>query len=238
MSGSALHAPARSLADACGLPLAVYRREHVQGCVVRMLRREQLADIPALVAALESDAALRARLRRSIAVAGSGLFRDPNQLRTLDEQVLPSIIYGAKRIRIWSAGCGAGEEAYTLATMLEWHGALARSEIVGTDILGELLTEAEAGVVGGARIPAGLRGRVHWDERDLTAQGSPGEFDLILCRDLLTYLTPASAAAVERTLHGALAPGGVIVVGRNEKLEQTDLLGLAPIAESAYRRLA
>jgi len=237
VSGTLLHAPVRGLAAATGLPLAAYHREHVRGCVVRMLRREQLTDVPALVAAIDADAALRTRLRRSIAVASSGLFRDPNQLRAMDEHILPSIVYGARRIRVWAAGCGAGEEAYTVATMLEWHGALGRAEIVGSDILTELLTEAEAGVVGGARIPAGMRGRVRWDERDLTSQGAPGEFDLVLCRDLLTYLRPAAAAAVERTLVGGLAKGGVIMVGRNEKLEQVEDLGLVQIADSAYRRL-
>lgn len=237
MSGTLLHAPARGLAAATGLPLDAYQREHLRGCVVRMLRREQLTDVPALVAAIDADPGLRTRLRRSIAVAGSGLFRDPNQLRAMDEHVLPSIVYGAKRIRVWVAGCGAGEEAYTIATMLEWNGALARSEIVGSDILSELLAEAEAGVVGGARIPAGMRGRVRWDERDLTSQEAPGQFDLILCRDLLTYLRPGAAAAVERTLVGALAQGGVITVGRNEKLEHLEELGLVQIADSAYRRL-
>ena len=237
MSGTLLHAPARSLAAAVGLPLAAYRPEHVQGCVVRMLRREQLTGLPALAAAVDADPALRAKLRRSIAVAGSGLFRDPNHLRSIDQHVLPSVVYGAKHIRAWSAGCGAGEEAYTLATMLEWHGVLGRSEIVGSDILGELLSEAAAGVVGGARIPAGLRGRVQWDERDLTSQPAPGEFDLILCRDLVTYLTPLGAGAVARTLAASLSIGGVIVVGRNERLEHTDDLGLTEIAPSAYRRI-
>jgi chemotaxis methyl-accepting protein methylase len=220
-----------------GLPLAAYRPEHIQGCVVRMLRREQLTDLPGLVSALESDDALRAKLRRSIAVAGSGLFRDPNHLRSIDRHVLPSVVYGAKRVRVWSAGCGAGEEAYTLATMMEWHGVLARSEILGSDILGELLAEAEAGVVGGARIPAALRGRVQWDERDLTSQGAPAEFDLVLCRDLITYLTPEAAAVVGRTLAAALAPGGVIVVGRNERLVRAEELGLREISPSAYRRV-
>ena len=237
MSGTLLHAPARGLAAAVGLPLGAYRPEHIQGCVVRMLRREQLTDLRALVAAVDADPALRAKLRRSIAVAGSGLFRDPNHLRSIDQHVLPSIVYGAKRIRVWSAGCGAGEEAYTLATMLEWHGVLGRAEIVGSDILGELLAEAEAGVVGGARIPANLRGRVQWDERDLTTQPPPGEFSLILCRDFLTYLTPEAAAGVESRLAGGLAAGGVLALGRNERLERPSALGLAQISPGAYRRL-
>jgi chemotaxis protein methyltransferase CheR len=234
-----LNAPPRTLTDAVGLPLQAYRREHVHGCVVRSLRREQVSDLQALVAAVDGDQNVRARLRRSVAVAGSGLFRDPNQLRLVDRHVMPSVVSGAKRVRVWSAGCGGGEEAYTLATMLEWNGVLSRSEIVGSDILEELVAEAAAGVVGGARTPAGLRGRVQWDVRDLTTAGPPeGEFDLVLCRDLLTYLTPVACEAVERTLAAALSVGGVIVVGRNERLENADALGLSRITPSAYRRLS
>src|SRR5439155_16556344 len=104
-------------------------------------------------------------------------------------------------VRAWSAGCAAGEEAFSIAMMLEWHGLLARAEVVGSDILDESLADAEAGVVGGARIPAGLRGKVAWDRRDLTSgDGAPREgFDLVLCRNVVTFLTPVAAEAVTRT---------------------------------------
>jgi chemotaxis protein methyltransferase CheR len=239
MTGSLLQSqsPARTLADACGLPLGAYRRDHVRSMVVRTMRREQVPDLPALIALMDEEPDVRLRLRRAITVATTGLFRDPTQLRWLDAEVMPSLTAGAKHLRAWSAGCAAGEEAFTLAMMLEWQGMLARSEIFGSDILAELLAEGDAGMVGGARIPANLRGRVKWDLRDLTSGGAPGsDFDLVLCRNVMTYLTPVAAETVSQTLAGALAPGGVLVLAREERVEDPVALGLTEIAPNAYRR--
>jgi chemotaxis protein methyltransferase CheR len=231
------NAHVRGLAEALGLPLASYRRDHVKNCVVRALRREQVTDLNALVALVDGDPVVRTRLRRSIAVSTTGLFRDPTQLRWLDSAVMPSLTAGVKRFRAWSAGCAAGEEAFTVAMMLEWHGVLGNSEVVGSDILEESLAEGQSGVVGGARIPAGMRGRVNWDLRDLTAGTTPGgQFELILCRNVMTFLTPPAAEAVARALAAALAPGGVILVAREERIEDPESLGLVPISGSAYKR--
>ena len=241
MSAPALQpqAPTRGLAQALGLPLAAYRRDHVRDCVVRALRREQSVDLASLVALVDRDPEVRTRLRRAIAVSTTGLFRDPTQLRWLDSAVMPSIAAGVKRFRAWSAGCAAGEEAFTVAMMLEWHGVLGNSEVVGSDILEESLAEGESGVVGGARIPAGMRGRVNWDLRDLTQGATPGgEFQLVLCRNVMTFLTPPAAEAVARTLAGALALGGVLLVAREERVEDPGSLGLVPISGSAYRRVS
>jgi chemotaxis methyl-accepting protein methylase len=121
--------------------------------------------------------------------------------------------------------------------MLEWHGVLGNSEVIGSDILEESLAEGESGVVGGARIPAGMRGRVKWDLRDLTTGVTPGgQFELVLCRNVMTFLTPPAAEAVARTLAGALAPGGVLLVAREERVEDPESLGLVSISGSAYRR--
>jgi chemotaxis protein methyltransferase CheR len=229
--------PARTLAAACGLPLAAYRRDHVHNAVIRAMRREQVGDLAALVRLVDADVEARSRLRRSVAVSTTGLFRDPEQLRWIDAEVVSPLQYLGRPVRVWSAGCAAGEEAFTLAMMLEWHGLLCRADVVGSDILEESLVEAEAGVVGGARIPAGLRGQVNWDRRDLTSAPAPGgEFDVVLCRNLVGFLTPVAADAVTRAAAEALAPGGVLVLGRDEQVEDAATLGLARIGASAYRR--
>jgi chemotaxis protein methyltransferase CheR len=239
MTGPLLQSQAtRSLADACDLPLGSYRRDHVYSCVVRAMRREQVTDLPGLVRLIDADPEVRTQLRRAITVATTGLFRDPTQLRWVDRHVMPSLTAGAKHARAWSAGCAAGEEAFTVAMMLEWHGMLGRSEVIGSDILDESLAEAETGVVGGARIPAGLRGRVKWDKRDLANEPAPeGSFELVLCRNVLAFLTPVAARTTLQSLAGALAPGGVLVVARDEVIEKPGELGLAEIAPHAYRRV-
>jgi chemotaxis protein methyltransferase CheR len=234
-----LQSPTRTLADACGLPLGAYRRDHVHSCVVRAMRREQVTELPGLVRVIDTDPEARTHLRRAITVATTGLFRDPTQLRWVDRHVMPSLTAGAKHTRAWSAGCAAGEEAFTVAIMLEWHGMLGRSEVIGTDILEESLAEAESGVVGGARIPPGLRGRVNWDLRDLTNGGAPdGSFELVLCRNVLSFLAPTPAQSLLHTLAGSLSPGGVLVVARDELIDAPGKLGLVELAPNAYRRIA
>jgi chemotaxis protein methyltransferase CheR len=230
--------PARTLSDALGIPIGAYRRDHVHACLVRVMRREHTPDVPALIRLVDEDAEIRSNLRRAIAVSTTGLFRDPSQLRWLDSKVMPSLTAGVTHLRVWSAGCSAGEEAFTLAMMLEWRGKLPLSEIVGSDILEESLAEGDAGLVAGARIPPNLRGRVAWDKRDLTSEGPPGgEFNLVLCRNLMSFLNPVAAEAVGRTLASSLALGGVIALGRDERIEAATSLGLAPIAPSTYRRV-
>jgi chemotaxis protein methyltransferase CheR len=209
----------------------------VHACVVRALRREVVPNVAALVELIDADAEARTRLRRAIAASSTRLFRDADQLRWLDSHLLPTLLGGTKHLRVWSAGCSAGEEAFTLATMLEWHGALWRADVVGSDILDETLAEGEAGLVGGARIPASLRGRVEWDQRDLTSDGPPSDdFDMVLCRGLLPFLTKPAADSLAETLVASLALGGVLVIGREDQLEGATRLGLAPIAPHAYRR--
>jgi chemotaxis protein methyltransferase CheR len=231
--------PTRTLAAACGLPLSAYRRDHVRSCVVRALRREQLPDLAALVRHIDADATARTRLRRALAVSATGLFRDPNQLRWVDGTVIPFLKAANREVRAWSAGCAAGEEAFTLAMMLEWHRMSDDSEVVGSDILEESLAEGESGVVGGARIPSALRGRVEWDRRDLLSDGPPrNDFNLVLCRNLLSYLTPIAAEVLARTLATSLAYGGVLVLARDERIESPGAHGLEELASYAYRRTA
>lgn len=235
---SLLHAPSRTLADALGLPLASYRPDHVRDCAMRIMRRYDLRDVNSLIELIDSDPDVRIRLRRSIAVATTGLFRDPSQLRWLDAKVIPALAASLRHLRAWSAGCAGGEEAFTLAMMLEWNGMLGSCEVVGTDILEESLEDAERGVSGGARIPPNLRQKVQWDLRDLVMGGAPGgEFHLVLCRNLLSFLTPVAAESVARTLVGSLAVGGVVLVAREERIEGAAALGLVEIGASAYRRV-
>jgi chemotaxis methyl-accepting protein methylase len=60
---------------------------------------------------------------------------------------------------------------------------------------------------------------------------------VVLCRNVMTFLTPVAAESVARTMASALSPGGVLLVARGETIEDPDALGLASIAASAYQRI-
>lgn len=203
----------------------------------RALEREGAAGVNELVRRLDADPEARQRFRTSVAVSVSGLFRDPAQFDLLEQTLLPPLLAGGRRITVWSAGCANGTELYSLAIVLQRLDALERAHLLGSDLLEENLAEARRGTFDGGAIASELRARCRWERRDLTRDGAPpGAWRLALCRNLAIYLAPAARHALHATLAAALAPGGVLLLGRSERLTRPEALGLEPVAPHAYRR--
>jgi len=176
----------------------------------------------------------------------------------LAQYVLPAILKhkhstGCRDVRIWSAGCAGGQEAYSLAALL--HRALEdelpqwRPLIFGTDIDNAALAAAAAGVYrredfrftqlgildryfhrrdGGYAVGEELRRLVRFSRDDLTRPDrvAPvdsvfGGFDLVLCRNLLIYLTQPKQREVMAKLYRSLVPGGYLILGDAESLPES-----------------
>src|ERR1700730_5232276 len=88
-----------------------------------------------------------------LTVQVSEMFRDPGYFRAVREQVVP-LLRTYPSLKVWVAGCSAGEEAYSLAILLREEGLLDRSLIYATDINPQSLLKAEAGVFDVDRIAA------------------------------------------------------------------------------------
>jgi chemotaxis protein methyltransferase CheR len=229
----------RQLSEATRIDLVLYRESHVHERVRRALAREGVAGLGALVKVLRRDEEARTRFRRSLAVSVSGLFRDPEQFELLERELLPTLAENGRRISVWSAGCADGSELYSVALLLERLGLLERSFLLGTDLLAENLALARRGVYEGAAMPEHIRARVRWEERDLLGlDARPGAFRLVLCRNMAIYLAPAAKDELHRRLAGVLAQGGVLLLGRSERLISPQSLGLAPAGPHAYRKVA
>ena len=205
----------------------------------RALELEGAASVNELTRLLAADAEARRRFRTSVAVSVSGLFRDPAQFDLLEQALLPPLLAGGRRITAWSAGCANGTELYSLAIVLQRLGALERAHLLGSDLLEENLAAARRGELDGVAIAPELRARCRWERRDLTRDGvPPGAWRLVLCRNLAIYLAPAARHALHETLAGALTPGGVLLLGRSERLTHPEALGLESVAPHAYRKVA
>jgi chemotaxis protein methyltransferase CheR len=242
MSSEAL-APRRRLAErgltrACGLPLGHFRCEHVAEQIKRACAREGAADAAELAHLLAHDEPARGRFRRSVAISHGAMFRDPEQFELLERVIFPRLLADGRRLTVWSAGCADGSELYTLGIVLERLGALERSLLLGSDLLDENLALARGGSYDGHPISIGVRARTRWERRDLVADGPPaGHWRLVLCRNVAIYLEPAARSALYANLVGALAPRGVLLLGRSERLLDAGALGLRQIAPHAYERI-
>lgn len=190
---------------------------------------------PEIVAAAQrDDARLRHRLSQAVPVGETFFFRIPEHFAFVRDVIAPRWAAEPARNRaVWSAGCATGEEAYSLAAVLRGAG-VADFEVVGTDLVESNVETARAGRYGRWSLRAGLppaedpfveapehsdarevapelRARVRFEVRNLLdGAPAPCRFDLVFCRNVLIYFTPAAAARAVDCLASALAPGGVV----------------------------
>lgn len=224
-----------ALARVSALPLDGFRDEHLATQLRRALTSERVPDAGALARRLAADPTALRRFRRSIAVSVTGPFRDPHQFDLLERELLPPLLARPGRLRVWSAGCSDGSELISVGRVLDRLGGLERAQLLGSDLLEENVERARAGT---AELPEPeLRRRLRWEQRDLLAGEAPaGSWQLIVCRNVAIYFTAPARERLDALLAEALAPGGVLLLGRAERLRDAAALGLVPAGPHAYRR--
>lgn len=192
------------------------------------------------------DAAFFASLLEYLTVQVSEMFRDPAYFRSLRENVVP-LLRTYPSLKVWVAGCSAGEEVYSLAILLREEGLLERSLIYATDINAQALKRAEAGVYDLDRIAAftanhqqsgarsslsdyytaaygraifdrSLRERVVFSDHSLATDSVFAEVHLVSCRNVLIYFDKALQDRALGLFHEALCRKGFLGLGAKESL--------------------
>jgi two-component system CheB/CheR fusion protein len=186
------------------------------------------------------------RLFDTILINVTAFFRDPSAWQAVQEQVTPRILAGKRAgdpIRVWSAGCASGEEAYSLAIVLaEALGIEAfrdRVKIYATDVDEEALARARQASYTArevAGVPAellakyfeenngrfafhkDLRRSVIFGRHDLIQDAPISRIDLLSCRNTLMYLNTETQARILERFHFALHERGFLFLGKAETL--------------------
>jgi two-component system CheB/CheR fusion protein len=219
-----------------------------QATILRRLRgrmnatgRSTLADYAVY---LESDPEEYARLVNSFLIKVTEFFRDPKLFDHLRTKVLPELIAEARRerreLRIWSAGCSTGEEAYSLAIVVAeaiGDGPWPDVRIFATDIDRAAIAFARRGIYppaalkslptatrdrffvrsdGRYEVSKRLRGVMVFGEHDLGDRAPFPRIDLLLCRNVLIYFTRSMQQIALETFAFSLRPGGRLALGTSE----------------------
>jgi two-component system CheB/CheR fusion protein len=187
-----------------------------------------------------------AHLFNTILINVTSFFRDPPVWDYLASDVVPKVVAAkkpAEPIRVWSAGCASGEEAYTLAILLAENLGLEafreRVKIYGTDVDNDALAQARLGTylmkdlddvkppllenyfeaTGDKRVfRKDLRRNVIFGRHDLMQDAPISRLDLLVCRNCLMYFNAEAQARVLERFHFAVAEGGYLVLGKAEML--------------------
>jgi chemotaxis protein methyltransferase CheR len=213
-----------------------------------------------------TDKMFHMKLLEGLTVRYTELFRDPEFYMALRYQVLPYLSTFSE-LRIWSAGCSTGEEAYSLAILLDEYGLLDNATIIATDVNPANIEQAKKGhysthrireytrnyANSGGRAQLGkyysvqkgaiefcdrLKKHIHFQQHDLIKDQIPGSFDLILCRNVMIYFSGLLQTHVTERLTSGVRCYGYLAVGMQEKLNSKDH-HISPIDEEyrIYRKV-
>ena len=192
-------------------------------------------------------------------------FRDRAPFDVLDRNVLPQLAKSraqSKRLRIWSAGCSTGQEVFSLAMIFaenpdQWRGWTV--DILGTDVSSGCVDRARAGSYSQFEVQRGLGigQMIKWFEEGadgwravetlrrpvrfqvhnlLEPPPHPGGFDIVLCRNVLLYLSAEKKTLAFERVASALAPDGWLMLGAGETvIGQTTKFGADINARGLYR---
>ncbi|WP_439687216.1 protein-glutamate O-methyltransferase [Cupriavidus oxalaticus] len=205
---------------------------------------------------VEDDPVELEALVRGLPIHVTEFFRDPDAWALLRHDVIQPLVRGAtdRPVRVWTPACSTGEEAYSVAMLLEdvarENGTTPNFQIFATDAAPDIVARASRGFFAkermaavppllladyfysmdrGFRIKRFLREKMVFVPQDLIGDPPFSGLDLVTCRNLLIYLEPETVEAVLHLLHAALRMGGYLFLGSSEA-HQLQSRGFEPVS--------
>jgi two-component system, chemotaxis family, CheB/CheR fusion protein len=232
--------------DARGFDFTGYKRSSLARRIRKRMQEAGSGDYVDYRDKLETSAEEFNHLFNTILINVTGFFRDADTWNFLQHEAMPELLANVeptREIRVWSAGCASGEEAYSLAIAfseaLGIDGCAKRVKIYGTDVDDEALRDARVGVYSTKALeglPAELRSkyfeqngtqfafrpdlrrRVIFGRHDITRDAPISRLDLLVCRNTLMYFNVETQSQVIDRFHFALREGGYLFLGKAEML--------------------
>lgn len=263
-SDAELAAIARVLYSDAGIVIAPGKGSMVQSRLGKRLRALGLRDYASYIALIISEAGAEERraMISALTTNVTQFFRENHHFETLRQSALPPLLECARagqRIRIWSAGCSNGQEAFSIAmTLADMAPDLGKLDIriLATDIDPQMIARGREALYdpatlttvpnslrrfltqedGGMRIVEPLRRLVSFRELNLhDTWPMRGPFDIIFCRNVVIYFDPDSQARLWQRFETVLQPGGWLFVGHSERVPLIPPCKLTTAGITTYR---
>ncbi len=249
-----------------GFDFMGYKRSSIERRVSKRMAEVDVQRYEDYIDYLELHPDEFAELFNTLLINVTGFFRDPLIWEYLATEILPDLINSRAEdapLRVWSAGCASGEEAYTLAMVLAR--ALGdrafqdRVKIYATDVDDDALDHARHGAFLPRQIEdvprdalerfferteqrymfrKDLRRCVIFGRNDLVQDAPISRVDLLVCRNTLMYFTAETQSQVLRRFNFALDNDGVLMLGRSEMLiTHTDLFTPVDVKRRVFRKV-
>lgn len=235
-----------AIAERYGYDFRGYTRASITRRVLSAQARFGAKHLPELAERILDDPSLFASVLSALTVQVTELFRDPGFFLAFREHVVPKL-RTYPEVKLWHAGCATGEEAYSMAILMDEEGLYERCVIYGTDLDETAIARAKCGVyserqtelfttnhaLAGGRGPLSsycthgygrlalaeaLRKNVVFFQHDLATDFSLGEMQVVCCRNVALYFDTALRNRVFAVFADSLVTGGFLCLGASEAL--------------------
>lgn len=235
-----------------GVDFTQYKRTTFERRLRRRMVLHQLNSVEEYVEYLRTDLSEVKALYHDVLITVTSFFRDPDSFAFLKESVFPTLIEQKApnaSIRIWVTGCATGEECYSLTICLleclSAHEANLSIQVFGTDVSEEAIDIARQGIYsenqmagvsserrsrfftrneGRYQISKAVREMCVFARQNLGSDPPFSNIDLVSCRNVLIYFTPALQKRVLAIFHYALHANGFLWLGSSESVGETSEL--------------
>ncbi len=256
------------LLEKWGLDFTNYSEASVRRRVAKLLNEFNLKNIEELIEYLTNYPSGRKIFLEKFTVNVTEMFRDPFFFEKLKQFIFP-LFEGKEIVNIWSAGCSSGEEVLSLAVLLQEAGLLDNCRITGTDINESMLERARSrtykmrhvktylkpyiyagGQFGLEKYFVNSGGNVVFDPElyrntcfelnNMIVEAPKGEFDLVLCRNVLIYFNQNLQSKVLDSFSNKLAVGGHLALGSKESTlfyKNREIYYLVDSESKIYRKI-
>lgn len=240
------------------LDLTAYKRPQMERRINSFMRSVNSSSYKEFLDLMQADKNVYRKFLEHLTINVSEFFRNPSHWEVMEREVIPVLLKQRSPLKIWSAGCSTGEEAYSLAMLFKEKFPGKVDRIMATDLDQEVLERASIAIYSSRaaqtlpvnymnkymhkegdfyRVSDEIKKMVKFEKQDLLKDKFTTDFDLILCRNVVIYFTEETKQKLYRKFVEALRPGGVLFIGSTEQIFQAKEIGFQSLATFFYQRL-
>ncbi|MCR5624097.1 MAG: protein-glutamate O-methyltransferase CheR [Lachnospiraceae bacterium] len=231
-----------------GIDLNYYKEQQMKRRIESLIRKNACNSYEAYFAKLTSNKRLLEEFVSFLTINVTEFYRNPEQWQIFEDRIVPYLLnkFG-KIINIWSAACSTGEEPYTVAMILSKYIPTNLINIYATDIDERVLEIAKNGIYSdkqvknvpgdilndnfmrtannSLKISESIKKCVHYEKHDLLKDKYPEDMHLIICRNMMIYLTQDAKIDMYRNFRDSLVKDGLLFIGSTENIIRPQQFG-------------
>jgi chemotaxis protein methyltransferase CheR len=249
----------KHILSATGIDIDSYKSVQMRRRLTTLVENTSGSNVLGYCKELDKETDTLSKLRNFLTINVTEFFRDEGVFQELQKRILSNIVSNTRRLRIWSAGCSNGAEAYTISMILQEYPEVVSYSILGTDIDEMSLEIARAGGPytadlvrnvpaahmkkhfvcrdGKYWVTADLRTKTSFKPHNLLSDFFVKDFDMIICRNVTIYFTDEAKEKLNRNFNDSLKANGILFIGSTEFMSHPEALGFKKLSPCFYQKV-